>query len=241
MNLRLGLVVVVAVATGCKTQHEDFDRLPGGGGGGGFGGGGGGGGGGTDAGIDGNGFVGNVCVMADLRDFTSCATTGAGDLTVKLGNKTAITADDGSFVIEPSVGGVLWHVSGDTVVTTASPFANTFTLYTIATADYEALLANNLTQVVAGQGSIVVRAIDNDIPVAGAAATVVPTATSTIFYDGDDPDFWEVVSTGVRGVVWIPEIRTGAATVTVSLPGNGSVDAPLVVEDQSITFLTVGP
>src|SRR5690242_15823833 len=60
---------------------------------------------------------GNVCLLNDLRSFTTCLESGAGGITVALGTETAVTAVDGTFTIDtPLETQVVWRVSGLNVV-----------------------------------------------------------------------------------------------------------------------------
>ena len=244
--MRLALAVAIAGwgGTGCKTA-DDFPVLPGGGGVPGH----------TnnnespadapDDSIDGTAkLAGRVCLFADLRAPTSaCASTGAQDLVVTLGSKTTTTDDDGTFSIDvPASSNLVWRVSGPSLVTSAMPFAADFVIPAVTSDDYAALLSANIgfPSLISGQGSLVVRVVSAVAPLANAVATqVVPGAQFATRYDGTSATVWDQDATGESGVVWV--IGAMAAPISVKLtPMAGNfITTPTVVEDQTITFITV--
>ncbi len=233
--------VVVAV-TGCQPDHQDFPPLPGGGGGGGGGGGIGGGGTLTDAATtDGQTLLGDLCLLSDLRDFTSCATTGAGGITIEIGAETALTADDGTFEIaEPTGTGLAWRASGIDIVPSVVPFSSQLVVYAIASATFDDLSQSNGVLLAGGQGSVVVHALSGTAPVEGATVTTDPVAQFTTFYDGTSATVWDQDATGPGGVAWVPGVAAGTVTVTVS-PSSGTPQITNVtVDDGAITFVPVG-
>lgn len=68
---------------------------------------------------------GRVCLATDLRDFGTCAETGAGGLAVSAGTAATITEDDGSFEMARPASGSAgdFLVSGPGVVATFNPFS----------------------------------------------------------------------------------------------------------------------
>jgi hypothetical protein len=226
----LGLLAVVA---GCPAEGDDFPINPGGGGGAG-------GNGGRDAATDsddsGTNLTGRVCLVSDLRrPTTGCSTTDAGDITVTLGTKLAITNADGTFTIEtPSGSNLVWHASGTTIVTSAMPFAAEFVIPAITVDDYADLLISNGVLLTPGQGSIVARVVRGTVAVTGAIASVIPAPAFAPFYDGSSSAVWDRDSTGQFGTIWITGAAGGATTMQVS-----NVSSTQIVEDQAITFGTI--
>src|SRR5262245_26188490 len=58
---------------------------------------------------------GRVCLATDPRKLHTCASTGAGGLTVRLGNNVTTTNADGTFTISATTG--IWRVTGTNIVT----------------------------------------------------------------------------------------------------------------------------
>jgi hypothetical protein len=243
MRLVFGLLAVTAAACG-----DDGNMFPVGGGGndGGFtlpdtnGGGGadsagdGPGGDAFVAAIDANQFVGRVCLLTDIRDFETCASTGAGGLTVRLGTATATTTADGSFTIDGQTGsGLVWRITGPNIVSTFEPLADYF-IPAILKTDFDAMRAASAdpdVTLVPGEGSMMVFVSRNGQGVTGATATVTPQAFYQPFYDGATEFAFTQTSTSNFGIVWVPGLDVGTATVAV---GTTTVSGPIF--DGGITF-----
>lgn len=242
MRLVIGLLAVTAAACG-----DDGNMFPVGGGGndGGFqlpdGGGGGGGGDATGDGgpdgmalaVDANEFDGRVCLLADVRDFETCEPTGAGGLTVRLGTATATTAADGTFTIAGQTGGdLVWRITGPTIVSTFEPLADYF-IPAIRKTDFDSMRTGQDPDVtlVPGEGSMMVFVSRNGQGVAAQAAEVDPQAFYQPFYDGATEFAFTQTMTSTYGIVWVPGLDVGSATVTV---GQVSVSGPIF--DGGITF-----
>jgi len=188
-------------------------------------------------------LAGRACVLTDLRDLTSCATTGAGGLTVKLGSQTATTADDGQFTLATPAGTMLvWHVSGNVadVMPSVMPFGATPQIPVVTTADYlDALNTNSIVLAPGQQGSAFVRVVRGAAALTGATAVASPTPTYPAFYDGATSVSWNQAATGARGMVWIAGAEAGSLTVTVTPPLATGVPITVPVEADSITFATL--
>jgi hypothetical protein len=237
--MRLVLLAVLLLA-GCQPEHEDFPRVPGGGGGGGGTGGGGGGGGNlTDAAE----FTGRVCLVDDLRlpdDVNQCRNTGASGFTVTLGTETATTLADGTFTMTESTGeGLVWHVSGATIVTSVMSKGPSNVIPAITSADYQTLLDANLIAVQAGQGSIVARIIDNaSTPLVDAQAATTPAAAVATRYDGASDTIWNLGATGPLGMAWLVGVPAGLPVLAVTPLNQNAQTTNIAVESGAITFGT---
>jgi len=183
-----------------------------------------------------------VCLAGDARLLTGCATTGAGGLTVTLGGKTATTADDGHFTIAtPSGTNLVWQVSGTPIVTSAMSYSVANTIPVLGTNTYLELEGGNGVVPVQGEGAILARVIHASTPVAGATATESPVGAYAPFYDGSSAVQWNQNATGTNGVVWVPGIPAGAASLTVTPSGGGTpqVVAGIPILDSGITMVVV--
>jgi len=232
------LVIALVLVAGCRAESDEFAVSPGGGGGSI-------GSGGSDepdAGIDGNdsganGLVGRVCVLSDLRQPSVCNPTGAGDIVVTLGTRIATTLDDGAFVIQaPTGSNLVWHATGQQIVTSAQPFSTSTLVPAVTVAGYDDLLSANGILMVPGQGSIVAQVVQATNPVVDATATVSPVSQFALRYDGASSTTWDQDATGTLGVVWITGAAVGPTTVRVTPPLGAAVNTTLLVEDQAITF-----
>jgi hypothetical protein len=240
---------VLLLLVACQATEKDYPVGPGGGGGpigmapgvvdGGV----------TD-GADGDAglqLTGKVCLLVDLRDFTRCNDRLARGLRVTLGSRTATTTDNGVFTIAaPRGAGFTWHVESDTVddiVRTAMPFGTDNTIPVIDFETYRDLLVDNVAAVGPLQGSVVVRVVRGATGVAGVTGAMA--GQDIVLYDSNSVDIWNsgTVGTGGFGAVWIPGIElpvpAGALNVRLTPPGGATaVDVPVVIEDETITFVT---
>lgn len=235
--MRLLLLVLVA---GCHTSEMDYP----------VGGGGGGGNGGTfrdDAAIDGSGsgsaFVATACVLTDVRDLTSCRTTGSAGLTVTLGTATAITADDGSFTIAaPAIAGVLWDVTDvtrSTVVQSVTAFTGQTRIPVMDAVAFTELRNINGVLPVAGTGSVMIRVTRGGVPVTGEQVVVSPTNDIDTFYDpAIAGDAWTTTGTGAFGTAYLPNVTPGTASLTLSAGGTmqGTLSG-IPITDGGVTFV----
>jgi len=183
---------------------------------------------------------GRVCVISDLRNLTSCTTADASGISVELSSGSATTIADGSFTIAAAVGSNLtWSVTGTGYVQTVMPLGTIHLLPLVPTVVYQQLLLDNGVIQVAGEGSVVARVVRNDAPAVGVTATVTPPSQYGPLYDGASGVIWDQDMTAAAGVVWIPDVLQGAASLTLTAPSATPVTVSVPTLDQAITFATV--
>jgi hypothetical protein len=194
-------------------------------------------------------FSGRVCLLTDARDFLSCSTTGAGNLTVHIGGSVALTAADGTFKIAaPSGAASTWSVTGTNIVTSYK-VKNDYFIPALTRTMYDALIAANAVDLRQGEGSIMVRVINNGTGYAGStvvSATQPNPPKYLAFYDNDanENDWNQIPSTpnavtGSKGAAWLAGFDVGDATFTVTPPTGGGTavtESGQPVFDQSITW-----
>ncbi|HEY0194496.1 MAG TPA: hypothetical protein VGC42_25465 [Kofleriaceae bacterium] len=263
--LALGLVgcaSLVACQAHSGDDDGDYKVQPGGGGSGGGttgnGGGGATGDGGTDAltGDAGVAIAGRVCLLTDLRKLgqaTACAATGAGNLTVSLGNRTAITAVNGAFSIIAPAGAQLWQVTGDdksqstAIEPSLVPFSTDALLPVVSVATYTNLESqNSVVGDAEQQASVFIRVLKNGVPGVNVTASSSPAGQRGALYDAGTQVVWSdnLTGTGAAGVVWVPAIQIGqagssSASITLTPPMGGTARTVSVpVANQAITFAT---
>ena len=183
---------------------------------------------------------GRVCLLlASPHTLATCAASGAGNFTVKLGSNTTATADDGSFtMMRPAVTtNLVWLVSGTGIEKSAVKYGGSTTLPAIDTLAYQDMVASTNATIGAGTGAIMMRVTRQGFAVAGATVTTAPVSDSGIYYDGPDPTSWQQTETGTFGVAWAPSIDTGNANLTITDGStNTTVMAQPVLAD-TITFV----
>lgn len=245
--MRLRLLALGLLLVGCASSNDDdYPVRPGGGSIGGGGGGGGRDGGVADGGTDGGPTVGRVCLIADLRQPTSCAGSGAGNLLVQRGTAMATTRADGRFELPAAnVTGDRWLVSGgsgSTLVRTVVPFTpgGSVFLPIVAQTTWDAMRAGSGITPLAGTGAIhVLSLLPSGSPKLGATVTVTPSISST-YYPNTSATVWSQTVGTTSGVSLVPNLTAGQA---VDLGGAaGSVRATLLqqpIEADSITWVTL--
>ncbi len=187
---------------------------------------------------DGAAIMGRVCLLGDLRNLASCASVGADGLTVTLGTQTAMTAADGSFTIPaPSGSTLVWRVNGPGVVPSRMAFSAVPRIPVLPKTVYDNLTLSNGVILNAGQGTVVARVISQGAAVTGATGTIV-NASYAAFYDGNSATVWNQNSTGVQGMIWVPGVAAGTASLSVDVAGTIST-VPTAVDDGGITFVIV--
>lgn len=183
---------------------------------------------------------GRVCVVADLRNLTSCANQGADGITVMLGASSAVTMADGSFSLTPPTGSnVAWSLSASGYVTSLMALGTVHLIPAVTTAVYDQALLDNGVILQAGQGSVVGRVVQQGANVAGATVQASPAPTYATLYDGVSSALWDQDATGAFGVFWLTAVAVGTASVVVTPPSMIPVAVMVPVEDQAITFVTV--
>ena len=234
------LVVIVGLSACKQGMGDDFPVEPPGGTGGPVGqldaatGGDGGGGDG------GNTIAGRVCLITDLRFLDNCAASGAGNITVTLGTKTAMTTANGNFTIAtPSGTNLVWRATGANVVKSVMAYGPSLLVPTIDVQVYTDLMNANSIVLQASQGSIVARIVKNGLPVANATASASPGAQFPTKYDGPTPSAWTELKTSTAGTAWIAGAQTGTVVVTAVPMTGANASESLRVEDQAITYATI--
>jgi hypothetical protein len=185
---------------------------------------------------------GRVCLAADSRAVTTCAPSGADGLTVSVGTSQATTASDGSFVIaSPTGSNLVWRVTGNGIYPSAMRFsAAATTIPAIGTNLYSDMLAATDATVATGDGAIIARITDANVPVAGLVAASTPTSISGLYFDGSTSVDWQLdQQTGPFGAIWVPSIQTGTAALTID---NGTFTVPPTIANipvltDTITFV----
>ena len=185
-------------------------------------------------------LAGRVCVVRDLRALSTCAMSGAGGITVKLGTRTATTMDDGKFtMMTPSGTNLVWRASGAAIVPSVMPFGPSTTIPAIGVEDFNELQNANSVVLTPGEGTIIARVVRNTTPQSGATASTAPLAQFPTKYDGPTALAWTELATSTAGTVWIPGAAIGTASFTVSPATGDDVTEDVRVEDQAITYVTI--
>ena len=235
MRLALALVLLTA----CGDKETTFDNIvPGGGGGGTTGS-------RPDAptsdGADASTTIsGHVCLLlTNQQTLTSCATTGAGNLTVTLGTATATTADDGAFTLmrPASTTGLNYIVTGTDLKTSVVPFSSTVTsLPAINSAAYDLMaMQNNAAN--SGSGVIMVQVKRGGAIVSGAIVDTQTTPDSPVLYDSGDPQAWNTDATHTYGVAWVPGVSGMSVTLTVTSNATPNMFTNIPLVAGAITYV----
>jgi hypothetical protein len=184
---------------------------------------------------------GRACVVTDPRDFTSCATSGADGMMVKLGDQIAMTDADGAFAIpapddtSPTLG--MLGITGSGVVPTqvevpSTPGAGAMSIPLLKADLFAQMMAANGVTLSSGSGSILGRVVRGGSPVSGVSVTSTPSPAFGPFFDGTTPTSWTLDATGARGVVWIPGVALGPTQLTfrdLATSGETTVDGVQVI------------
>ncbi len=218
--MRTALAVMLFAA--CTPDSTTYPI--GGGPGGGAGGGGGGGGSGSAADANLDVLEGLVCVLPDPRDFSTCLTTGAGDITVTVGAASAVTNDDGSFTIStPSGTNLVWSVSGNTIMTSTIGFSTSAVIPAIQSMTFETLADENGIVFDPTQGTIIGQVLHSGSGFADTTAVAAPIGIYDTFYASpdDQADWLDASTTTTFGTFLIAGLTPGTETLTLT-PGVGS-------------------
>lgn len=161
-------------------------------------------------------ILGRVCLLADPRQPTTCASTGAENLLVTLGSEQATTIGDGSFAImRPTGANLLWSVTGAGIEPSSLRFDGSATIPAISSAVYGDMVVVMNALVLTDTGAIIAQLTRDNAPVAGASVVASPLPQSDIYYDGAGIADWNIdTMTGAFGVVWISAIAAGTASLT---------------------------
>lgn len=242
--MRSALVVLAMV--GCNASDTTYPILPGGGmtvpGGG-----------SADGGVividgrdGGPAFAGRACLLLDLSDQVSCATTGAGGYLVTLDNHQTLTTDTGAFVIGTPLGtNLTWQIVPTTAATTLIKtslmgLSAVPVIPVIATQSYtDFQTANGVTEP-AGEGALFVRVVHAGLPVANVTGTTSPVSAYPTFYDAQSL-VWNLDATGMHGVMWMPALPVGTVNLIVTPPASTTgIQIPgIPIGDNTLTFVTL--
>jgi hypothetical protein len=83
------------------------------------------------------------------------------------------------------------------------------------------MAANGITPS-AGSGSILGTVVRAGAPVEGVTVAVTPSPAFSPRFDGGSPTEWRMVSTGARGVIWVPGVALGPTQLTFRDPATSS-------------------
>lgn len=160
-------------------------------------------------------IVGRVCVLTDPRNFSSCITIGAENLTVTIGNQVATTATDGSFVINPptitaDAGPTVVTVTGVNVIPSSQVLAPSVLVPVLRQDLFSRVLAANGIVLTPGSGSIMAAIVRGGQPVSGVTAVSTPSPAFGPFFDGTTPTAWTLNGTGAEGVAFFPGFTPGS-------------------------------
>ncbi len=189
-------------------------------------------------------LTGRVCLLTDLRNpvVASCAPTGAANITVQLGSETALTADDGSFMLLPPSGtGLVWRTSGTNLVPSVVPLTTSNLIPMISDVTYLDLQNSNSVIVNSGEGSAFVYVRQAGLALAGVTTTVKAPDASSFLPLGDTANAtnWVQGATGNFGVSWTAGLAAGSPTLVLTPPAGSAVELVLPIEDGAITFATL--
>jgi hypothetical protein len=178
---------------------------------------------------------GQVCRSVDLLDLEGCAADGAGGLTVALGDRAAVTADDGTFELAmPDDVSSGFTVSGAGAVTTTTPYSPSATVRVVDADVWARTLASSSVNLPPESGSILGTVRGAAGPATGISVTSTPSSLLPL-YDGELGLAGGGLGTGARGVFLIPGVAAGATTLAFT-PGETTV-AGVSVVNGGVTIL----
>jgi hypothetical protein len=185
---------------------------------------------------------GRVCLVTDPRFLATCAETGAGGLTVAIGNGTATTTDNGSFVMGTPTGGATSTVSvtGAGIVPATTPLTAAAQIPVLNQALFDQMVLATGITTTNGSGSILATVRRGAEPVPGVTATATPSPAFGPFFDGTTPTGFTLDPTGTQGVVFFSGAATNApVNVTFTDPARQTETTVggVQVIDGGITFV----
>jgi hypothetical protein len=238
--MRAAALIVILLAA-CQAKDGPDFMIGGGGGGGG-----GGGQGGVDAFVPldgglGDVVTGQVCLVTDARQPSLCATTGVGGYTVRLDGHMALTAADGSFLIDsPTSSNLTWSVTGSDIMSSLMSFSAVHRIPVMRQADYFDLANSNSVVAEPAFGDVFIHVTHAGTSEAAVAATTTPVATFATLFDGVAATTWTQTGTGAFGMVWVPGLAQGAVTATLTPQGGtATVVSAIPIDDQTLTWVTL--
>jgi hypothetical protein len=223
------LAAAAGLAAGCTDDSADRDVLPA-----------------NDFGTASSSVVqGRVCVASDLRDMLTCSSSGAGGLTVAMGNDTTTTNADGTFSFNtPTTPVNSFTVTGTAtgglrVVPTSSPFSNSVIVPAIDADLFARMLSSNGIVLGDGTGSVLASVTRDGQPVQGISVTSSPQSAFGPFYDATSPVTWGTGGTATRGMVLVPGLTAGMVDLSFenALGGVESTISGIQVRNGGVTVL----
>ena len=182
-------------------------------------------------------FKGRVCILKDLRDLMTCGNAGAGGLTIKLGDTSATTAEDGQFTLpRPNAPGISYVVAAgpSTVATSSSYVASTSSALPVV----PAVDSDRLAQILAANAAPAGGAILIDAGRLGV--TISSTPPSTPLYSGASLTVWNGTETGA-GTVLIPGFSVADVDVIYTVGSTQSATYDVPVLSGGVTVVRANP
>lgn len=193
--------------------------------------------------VDAARIMGRVCLANDPRRLHTCASTGAGGLTVRLGSNATTTNPDGTFSIDAASG--TWRVTGPNIVTSIMNLSD-YEIPAITRASYDAMVNGSLPMnpgmLNPGEGSVMVQVIHDGVGQVDAVGSSTPSSQFSPRYDtASSASVWQVDATEAGGVIWLPGIDVGTATIRVQMVGatTGITVTGVPIVDGAMTYTTV--
>jgi hypothetical protein len=184
---------------------------------------------------------GRICMIVDPRFLDACTATGAGGLTVTLGETSTVTAASGTFTLarpKTMPANATLMVSGSTIVPSLVPATAPALIPVVNTALFTEMLTANDVMLATGTGSVIAGLTTaGGAPVTGAAATSTPTGAFGPFFDGTTATGFTLTGTGLRGITWFPGVPVGIASLSFMSGGTESTVSGIQVVDGGITFV----
>jgi hypothetical protein len=187
------------------------------------------------------GLAGRVCLIADARQPTQCASSNAAGFTVTLDGNTATTSADGTFTIaSPQSTNLVWQITGTDLETSLMSYSAVHRIPAMLDTDYLDLANANSVVQSTGFGDVFVHVSQAGTSAAQVGATVSPAAIYPTLYDGGTATTWTQTGTGAFGMVWIAGLPVGAASVTLTPQGGTAMTVTgIPVADTALTFVNV--
>jgi len=185
---------------------------------------------------------GRVCLVTDPRFLATCATTGAAGLSVSIGNSSATTIANGTFVMPQPTAGItsMVSVTGSGIVPSTTPLNAAAQIPVINQALFDMMVLQTGIITTHGSGSILASITRGGEPVPNITAVATPTPAFGPFFDGTTPTGFTVNPTGTQGVVFFSGAATTApvnVTFTDPLSQTETTVGGVQVIDGGITFV----
>jgi hypothetical protein len=193
-----------------------------------------------DASVPGTVLSGRACLLVDARDLSSCAGTGAGGLSVRIGTRMTTTASDGTFSIERPEGSSLsWRVAGAEIASSLMPLSMSHVIPVLGVDVHDELLLAHGVLPEPERGMAFVHVVRDGHPLPGVTAQTSASSTAPTRYDGVSPTVWRESATGNFGMVWLAGVPAGTFDVTLTPSQGASVTTTLTIEVGAVTYTTI--